>query len=99
MAEGLLKKGAAGGVDVADLRTAAEHAGRCAAALGRIPDAVRCLRDALSKFPADERSYDRAHVLTELANTLQTSGETAESYILQRRGLAFWGGVGAAGPL
>jgi LuxR family maltose regulon positive regulatory protein len=99
LAVGLLKKGAAGGVDVADLRMAAEHAGRCAAALGKIPEAVYCLRDALSKFPADERSYDRAHVLTELANTLQTSGETAESYILQRRALALWRELGYPGPI
>ncbi len=99
LATDLLRKGAAGGVDVADLRMAAEHAGRCAAALGKIPEAVRCLREALEKFPADERSYDRAHVLTELANTLQSSGEAAESYILQRRALALWRELGYPGPI
>jgi LuxR family maltose regulon positive regulatory protein len=99
LAESLLQKGAAGGVDVADLRMAAEHAGRCAAALGKIPEAIRCLRDALAKFPSDERSYDRAHVLTELANTLQTSGETAESYNLQRRALGMWRELGYPGPI
>jgi ATP/maltotriose-dependent transcriptional regulator MalT/DNA-binding SARP family transcriptional activator len=99
LADSLLQKGAAGGVEIADLRMAAEHAGRCAAALGRIPEAIRCLREALEKFPADERSYDRAHVLTELANTLQTSGATAESYILQRRALAIWRELGYPGPI
>ncbi|MGB7539564.1 MAG: BTAD domain-containing putative transcriptional regulator [Anaerolineales bacterium] len=99
LADSLLQKGAAGGVDIADLRMAAEHAGRCAAALGKIPEAIRYLRDALAKFPSDERSYDRAHVLTELANTLQTSGETAESYILQRRALGLWRELGYPGPI
>ncbi len=99
LANDLLQKGAAGGVDIADLRMAFEHAGRCAAALGKIPEAVRCLRKALEKFPADERSYDRAHVLTELANTLQKSGEAAESYILQRRALAMWRELGYPGPI
>jgi ATP/maltotriose-dependent transcriptional regulator MalT/DNA-binding SARP family transcriptional activator len=95
----LLAKGKAGGVEIPDLRLAAEHAGRCAAALGKIQDAVRYLRRALADFPEYEKSYDRAHVMTELANTLQSSGETAESYILQRRALALWRDLGYPGPV
>jgi LuxR family maltose regulon positive regulatory protein len=99
VAERLLKKGAAGGVDVADLRMAAEHAGRCAAALGKHAEAVRYLREALAMFPEGEKSYDRAHVITVLANTLQVSGESAESYVLQRRALALWRELGHPGPI
>jgi LuxR family maltose regulon positive regulatory protein len=99
VAERLLKKGAAGGVEVPDLRMAAEHAGRCAAALGKSAEAVRYLREALAMFPGGEKSYDRAHVITVLANTLQVSGETAESYILQRRALALWRELGYPGPI
>jgi ATP/maltotriose-dependent transcriptional regulator MalT/DNA-binding SARP family transcriptional activator len=99
IAERLLEKGKTGGVDIPDLRMAAEHAGRCAAALGKMPDAVRYLREALMKFPEEEKSYDRAHVLNELARTLQASGETAESYVLQRRALVLWRELGYPGPI
>lgn len=99
IAERLLEKGKAGGVEIADLRMAAEHAGRCAAALGKMPDSIRYLRNALANFPEQEKSYDRAHVLNELANSLQASGETAESYILQRRALALWRELGYPGPI
>ncbi|MBN1438406.1 MAG: hypothetical protein JW929_03265 [Anaerolineales bacterium] len=99
LAAELLRKGPEGGVEIADLRMAAEHAGRCAAALGRMPEAIRCLREALAKFPEGEKSYDRAHVLTELANTLQAAGDTSESYVLQRRALGMWRELGYPGPI
>jgi LuxR family maltose regulon positive regulatory protein len=99
LAAGVLKRGEAGGVAVADLRMAAEHAGRCAAALGDVAGAVAYLRQAMAKFPAAEKSYDHAHVMTELANALQAGGDTAESYILQRRALALWRELGFPGPI
>jgi LuxR family maltose regulon positive regulatory protein len=99
IAERLLQKGAAGGVEIPDLRMAAEHAGRCAAALGKTHEAVRYLREALSMFPEGEKSYDRAHVVNELANMLQAAGESAESYGYQRRALALWRELGYPGPI
>jgi LuxR family maltose regulon positive regulatory protein len=99
IADGLLQKGREGGAGIADLRLAAEHAGRCAAALGKIPDAVRYLRQALAGFPEHENSYDQAHVLNELANMLQLAGQTAESYVFQRRALALWRQLGFPGPI
>jgi ATP/maltotriose-dependent transcriptional regulator MalT/two-component SAPR family response regulator len=99
LAEDLLQRGKSGGVDAADLRTATNHAGLCAGALGRLSESVRYLRQAEAYFPEKEKSYDHAHVMTGLANALQAVGETAEAYILQRRSLAIWRELGFPGPL
>jgi LuxR family maltose regulon positive regulatory protein len=99
IAERLLAKGVEGGVEISDLRMAAEHAGRCSAALGKTREAVRYLREALDMFPEDEKSYDRAHVINELANMLRTAGESAESYVMQRRALALWRELDYPGPV
>lgn len=99
LAEEILQRGHADGVDLADLRMAANHAGLCAGALGRLADSVRHLREAAAMFPEKEISYERAHVLTYLANALQSAGQTAEAYILQRRALALWRELGFPGPI
>jgi LuxR family maltose regulon positive regulatory protein len=99
LAEDLLRRGTAGGVDPADLRTAANHAGLCAGALGRLSESVRYLRQAEASFPEREKTYDHAHVMTGLANALQAIGKTAEAYVLQRRALGVWRELGFPGPL
>jgi LuxR family maltose regulon positive regulatory protein len=99
LAEDLLLRGKQGGVEAADLRMAAGHAGLCLGAMGRIRDAVKYFRQAVALFPEEDRSYDKARALTLLANALQTAGKTAESYILQRRALALWIELGYPGPI
>jgi len=99
LAEDLLLRGKQGGVEVADLRMAAGHAGLCVGAMGRIRDAVQYYRQAVGLFPEENKSYDKARALTLLANALQTAGETAEGYILRRRALALWKELGNPGPI
>ena len=99
LAEDLLRRGAAGGVEVAVLRMAASHAGQCVGAMGRNRAAVDYFRQAAALFPGSDRSYDKTRALTLLANALHAAGETAESYVLQRRALALWKELGHPGPI
>jgi LuxR family transcriptional regulator, maltose regulon positive regulatory protein len=99
LAEDLLRRGKADGVEIADLRMAACHAGLCVEAMGRIREAVNYFRQSLAMYPDADRSYDKARTLTLLANTLHAAGETAESYVLQRRALAQWKDLGYPGPI
>ncbi len=99
LAEDLLRRGKAGGVEVAVLRMAASHAGLCVDAMGRTREAVKYYRQALALFPDGDRSYDKTRALTLLANALHTSGETAEAYVLQRRALGLWKDLGFPGPI
>jgi LuxR family maltose regulon positive regulatory protein len=99
LAEDLLRKGKAGGVKIEDLRMAACHAGLCADGLGKTRDAVDYFRQSLAMYPDGDRSYDKARTLTLLANELHAAGESAESYVLQRRALALWKELGYPGPI
>jgi ATP/maltotriose-dependent transcriptional regulator MalT/two-component SAPR family response regulator len=99
LAEAVLRKGEPGGVERADLRMAANHAGLCAGALGRTPEAVKYLRLSASLFPEQDKSYDRAHVLTYLANALHAAGDISEEYTLKRQALALWRELGFPGPI
>ncbi len=99
LAENLLRRGEAGGVEVAVLRMAASHAGLCVGAMGRNRDAVDYFRRAVALFPEGDRSYDKTRALTLLANALHAVGETAEAYVLQRRALAMWKEIGHPGPI
>jgi LuxR family transcriptional regulator, maltose regulon positive regulatory protein len=99
LAEDLLRRGKAGGVETADLRMAACHAGLCAEATGRVRDAVKYFRESLALYPDADRSYDKTRTLTLLANALHAAGETAESYVLQRRALALWKELGYPAPI